>query len=132
MPKRIDRDRTRVASRAMRRAALALAGLLALAAAAAAPGAARAAEAATPKVTETHAISGRTPFPNGCGVVGQQTPDSEAEPYVAADPAQPDRVIAVFQQDRFAVDGGALANLFSTTADGGRHWATAPEPKLSR
>src|SRR5206468_10035740 len=85
-----------------------------------------------PRVLGTQPISGHTPFPQGCGVYGQQTPDSEAEPHVAVDPRDPQRVVAVFQQDRFPVDGGALANLFSASGDGGRTWSTAPLPKLSR
>src|SRR4051812_24246477 len=124
----------RIACRAMRRVAISLAGpaALMLAGALALVVPAPLAAAPTPRVTETHAISGHTPFPNGCGVVGQQTPDSEAEPYVAADPAKPDRVVAVFQQDRYAVDGGALLNQFARSADGGKTWTTAPLPKLTR
>src|SRR3954471_574400 len=123
MPKRIVPRSYAGSVRGVRRPLLAAVTLLAVAAPAA---------AAAPRVLSTHAISGRTPFPQGCGVTGQQTPDSEAEPYVATDPRDANRVIAVFQQDRFAVDGGALANLESHSADGGRTWATAPLPKLSR
>src|SRR5436853_3283858 len=62
-------------------------------------------------VESTVRISGATPYPNGCGVTGQQTPSSEAEPATSFNPRDPSQVIAVYQQDRFAVDGGALANI---------------------
>lgn len=78
------------------------------------------------------AVSGRTPFPQGCGVTGQQTPDSEAEPYLAADPADPQTVVTVFQQDRFPLDGGALANLGAVTHDGGRTFDPIRFPHVSR
>jgi len=78
------------------------------------------------------AISGRTPFPQGCGVSGAQTPDSEAEPYLAVNPADPSNAIAVYQQDRFPVDGGALSNLAAVTHDGGEHFTTVRFPGLSR
>jgi hypothetical protein len=77
-------------------------------------------------------ISGATPFPQGCGVTGQQTPSSEAEPMVASNPREPGQVIAVYQQDRFPVDGGALANLASVSGDGGRTFTQVIPPRVSR
>ena len=77
-------------------------------------------------------ISGATPYPNGCGVTGQQTPNSEAEPMVAAKPLDPSHVIAVYQQDRFAVDGGALADLASISSDGGKTFTQVIPPHVSR
>lgn len=77
-------------------------------------------------------ISGATPYPQGCGVQGEQTPSSEAEPYIAANPADPQQVIAIYQQDRFAVDGGALSNLVSISGDGGRSFRQLQPPNISR
>jgi hypothetical protein len=78
-------------------------------------------------------ISGVTPFPNGCpGVASGQTPSSEAEPAVAFDPRDPNLVTAVFQQDRFPVDGGAIANLAAVSSDGGRSFSQVIPPKVSR
>src|SRR4051812_4920276 len=77
-------------------------------------------------------ISGATPYPQGCGVTGEQTPSSEAEPYIAANPADAQQVIAIYQQDRFAVDGGALSNLVSVSGDGGRTSRQLQPPNISR
>lgn len=76
-------------------------------------------------------LSGATPFPAGCGVPGEPTPDSEAEPHIAVDPLDPDHLVAVWQQDRFAVDGGALTNLAAVSEDGGRSWTTVHIPGIS-
>jgi hypothetical protein len=83
------------------------------------------------RVSAPKAISGRTPFPHGCGVPGKPTFNSEAEPHVATDPRDPKHLIATYQQDRFAVDGGALSDLVATSHDGGRTWKTAKVPGAS-
>src|SRR4051794_24208181 len=77
-------------------------------------------------------VSGATPWPDGCGVTGQQTPSSEAEPSLAVDPADARHLIAVYQQDRFPVDGGALGNLAGVSQDGGDTFATATFPGLTK
>ncbi len=77
-------------------------------------------------------VSGATPWPGGCGVKGTQTPSSEAEPWLAADPTDPRRLIAVYQQDRFPVDGGALGNLAAVSDDGGATFTTVAFPGLTR
>jgi hypothetical protein len=77
-------------------------------------------------------ISGVTPYPNGCGVTGEQTPSSEAEPMVAANPLDPNQVLAVYQQDRFSIDGGALADLASISGDGGKTFTQIVPPQVSR
>ncbi len=48
------------------------------------------------------------------------------------DPTDPSRIVVVYQQDRFAVDGGALTNQYAVSSDGGRTFAGAPFPGLSR
>jgi hypothetical protein len=88
--------------------------------------------ASPPRVRELQAISGRTPFRGGCGVPGQPTPSSEAEPYIAVDPADPRHLVATWQQDRFAVDGGDLANLVAVSSDGGRTWRRGRVRGVSR
>src|SRR5690349_7907079 len=76
-------------------------------------------------VTDLKPLSGNSPFkPGGCSVPGNPTFDSEAEPSVAVNPKDPSNVIAVWQQDRFAVDGGALSNIVAVTKDGGKTWRT--------
>jgi hypothetical protein len=87
---------------------------------------------ATASVGSPVRISGATPYPNGCGITGQQTPSSEAEPQVAANPLDPNQVIAVYQQDRFPVDGGALADLAAVSSDGGKTFAQVIPPHVSR
>lgn len=84
------------------------------------------------RVEQLKRLSGKTPFTGGCGVPGDETPSSEAEPHLAVDPRNPDRLVATWQQDRFAVDGGALSNLVASTRDGGRSWRTTKLPALSR
>jgi hypothetical protein len=80
----------------------------------------------------TRALSGDTPFPNGCGVPGQQTVSSEAEPTIAVNPLDPRNIVAVWQQDRFAIDGGALSNVAAVSKDGGESWQTILIHGLSR
>jgi hypothetical protein len=77
-------------------------------------------------------ITGDTPFPKGCGVTGEQTPSTEAEPHLAVNPNNAANIVATWQQDRFPSDGGALSNLVAATKDGGRTWHTTRLPGLSR
>ncbi|HZV50381.1 MAG TPA: sialidase family protein [Candidatus Dormibacteraeota bacterium] len=51
-------------------------------------------------------------------------PDAEVEPYVTADPRNPDHLIASFQQDRWN-DGGANGLIAAVSNDGGAHWSLA-------
>ena len=55
---------------------------------------------------------------------------AEVEPMVARNPADPDHLIGVWQQDRWS-DGGASAALTAVSIDGGRTWSRASAP-LSR
>ena len=94
--------------------------------------AASAASAAV-RVTEVKPLSGASPFkPGGCGVPGSPTFDSEAEPSFAVNPKNPRNAIAVWQQDRFEVDGGALSNIVAVTRDGGATWTKVLVPGISR
>src|SRR5256885_3668454 len=102
--------------------------LLAAVLAVAAPAASGAVRVSKPKP-----ISGVSPFkPGGCGVAGKPTFDSEAEPSFAVNPKDPRNAIAVWQQDRFVVDGGALSNIVSVTKNGGATWRRVLVPGLSR
>jgi hypothetical protein len=75
------------------------------------------------------------PFPGtsaACDqLIAQQTalgshnyPDAEVEPYVAADPANPQHLVASFQQDRWN-DGGDNGNITDVSTDGGLTWKLA-------
>ena len=82
--------------------------------------------------TRVRDLSGPTPFPKGCGVPGQQTRDAEGEPSVSVNPRDPRNIVVAWQQDRFAVDGGALSNVLAVSKDGGSTWRRILVPKLSR
>jgi len=56
---------------------------------------------------------------------------TEAEPYLAADPEDPNRLLAFYQEDRFPSVGGARALTFALSTDGGRHWREGLLPKLT-
>jgi hypothetical protein len=85
------------------------------------------------RIVVQRAISGASPFTAAaCGVSGDPSPDSEAEPFIAADPTSDGGLIGVFQQDRFASNGGALSNLAAFTRDGGATSGLARFPKLSK
>jgi hypothetical protein len=75
------------------------------------------------------------PFPGtstACdNLIAQQTalgsvnsPDAEVEPYVVADPANPEHLVATFQQDRWN-DGGDNGNITVVSDNGGKSWTLA-------
>ena len=66
--------------------------------------------------------SGLSPFA-ACTIGGPGTnhPNSEVEPFVAVNPANPSNIIGVFQQDRWS-NGGAHGLVASTSHDGGSSW----------
>jgi hypothetical protein len=74
-------------------------------------------------------VSGSSPFA-GCrvplvgGVLYRQ---AEVEPNVSANPARPNNLIGVWQQDRFS-NGGALGLVAGYSTDTGKTWAEAPLP----
>ena len=78
-------------------------------------------------------ITGNNPLPAKCdgGVpTGSLFAGAEVEPHLAVDPANPDRLVGVWQQNRWS-NGGAQALLAATSADGGRTW-TASRARFSR
>src|SRR5438105_5414537 len=68
-------------------------------------------------------VSGLSPFA-ACTVGGPGTnyPNSEVEPFVAVNPANPSNIVGVFQQDRWS-NGGAHGLVASTSHDGGKTWS---------
>lgn len=69
-------------------------------------------------------VSGPSPFTPGCNGApqnGTNYPNSEVEPWVAVNPANPDNIIGVWQQDRWS-DGGANGLLTGVSHDGGATW----------
>src|SRR5262249_1377009 len=53
------------------------------------------------------------------------SPDAEVEPYVTADPTDPDHLVAMFQQDRWN-DGGSNGDVVVVSNNGGATWHLAP------
>jgi hypothetical protein len=78
-------------------------------------------------------VSGASPIA-GCSLDGPQTgtlfEHSEVEPYVAVNPANPDNIIAAWQQDRYS-DGGSQGLVTASSFDGGRTWTTNAATKSS-
>ncbi len=68
-------------------------------------------------------VSGLSPFAD-CTVGGPGTNfvNSEVEPFVAVNPANPNNIIGVFQQDRWS-NGGAHGLVAASTQDGGTTWS---------
>ena len=64
------------------------------------------------------------------GAGGSQA-DTQVEPDIAVDPSHPSVVVAVFQQGRFAAEGGSVDPGFATSHDGGRTWTTGNLPGLT-
>ena len=58
-------------------------------------------------------------------------PDTQTEPSIAVNPANPKNAVAVFQEDRVD-NGGDAGNGFTTTFDGGRTWVHGYLPGLTR
>jgi hypothetical protein len=61
---------------------------------------------------------------------GYAQPDTEIEPSIAVNPANPRNAVAVYQEGRFA-DGGSYTTGYATTLDAGHTWRTGPLPKLT-
>jgi hypothetical protein len=73
------------------------------------------------------AASGRSPFTEGCdGAASSGTvyAGAEVEPMLAVNPANPDNVVGVWQQDRWS-NGSARGLVTGASLDGGRTWTLA-------
>lgn len=90
--------------------------------------------AAGPLVTQPLVqVSGASPIA-GCTLDGPQTgtifENSEVEPYVAVNPANPDNLIAAWQQDRYS-DGGSQGLVTASSFNGGETWTMNANTKSS-
>src|SRR5262249_48806571 len=56
---------------------------------------------------------------------------AQAEPHIARSPVDPETLAAIFQEGRFAADGGAVDCGYSITHDGGLTWTRALVPNLT-
>ncbi|MFJ9584821.1 sialidase family protein [Streptomyces acidicola] len=75
-------------------------------------------------------LSGMTPFTDCPPDSTQYTLNSETEPFVAANPADPDNLAVIWQQDRHAW-GSSRGIVISVSEDGGRTWERKPLPGFS-
>jgi hypothetical protein len=78
-------------------------------------------------------LSGHSPFAADCapaGQIGDPIPDTSVEPFVTADPGNPDHLVGVWQQDRWT-NGGANGTLAAVSTDGGWNWRLSV-PKFTR
>jgi hypothetical protein len=97
-----------------------------VAAAAPAPLAGTAPAAAFSKITNVGSAS-RDTLPSSAEI----EPDTQVEPAVAIDPANPAVITAVFQQGRNGPFGGSADPGYATSQDGGRTWADGNLPMLT-
>jgi hypothetical protein len=78
-------------------------------------------------------VSGSSPIA-GCTADGDQTgtlyEHSEVEPHVAVNPANPDNLIAAWQQDRYS-DGGSQGLVTASSHNGGLTWTLNADTKSS-
>jgi len=77
-------------------------------------------------------VSGPTPFPPGCDPMQDGTVflNTEVEPWVAAHPVDPSRLVGGWQQDRWS-NGGARGLLAAASFDGGTSWQRSVVPKIT-
>jgi hypothetical protein len=93
--------------------------------------------AAAASVPGPTAVSSTSPYVNGCEGVPidpllAASPGAEVEPFVAADPVVPGRLIGVWQQDRFP-NGGSRGLRTAVSNNGGDTWTLATtQPTFSR
>src|SRR4051794_11349476 len=123
---------TRATRRVRRLRSLSLAGTAALALSAA--GLAHPAAAAT--VGPLVKVSKSDPFakcdPGNAGVPpGTNYPNAEVEPYVIADPNNPDHLLAGWQQDRWS-NGGSRGLVAGVSTNGGESWPGARPPRATK
>lgn len=72
-------------------------------------------------------ISAASVFPPGCGnsTGGTHYVNAEVEPQIAVNPANPNNMIATWQQDRWS-DGAAAGVTIASTTNGGATWNVQP------
>ncbi|WP_217697929.1 sialidase family protein [Sinomonas mesophila] len=87
-----------------------------------------AASAAT--FTPLATVSGPSPYASctvGAAPGSVNYVNAEVEPWVSVNPANPDNIIGVWQQDRWS-DGGAHGLVAGYSTDGGKTWGQATQP----
>jgi hypothetical protein len=73
-------------------------------------------------------VTDASPYPSSCSSpTGTLFSGAEVEPHVAIDPRDPNRLIGVWQQDRWS-NGGARGNGTGVSFDGGRTWSRSAVP----
>lgn len=79
-------------------------------------------------------VSGTSPFSTGCdnaaGQTGTSFLNSEVEPWIDVNPADPDNMIGVWQQDRWS-NGGSRGLVAGVTIDGGENWTIGGDLETS-
>jgi photosystem II stability/assembly factor-like uncharacterized protein len=76
-------------------------------------------------------LTGASPVARGCPAAGPTVQrGAEVEPQLAVDPANPNRLVATWQQDRDRM-GGALSTGLALTDDGGRTWRPVAVPGVT-
>ena len=92
-------------------------------------------EASAQEAGKLTRITGKSPFA-GCKAdkVAQQEGEvfrnTEIEPFIAADPTDPDNLLVGYQQDRWS-DGGARGDVAAVSQDGGASWRAVVVPDVS-
>jgi hypothetical protein len=84
------------------------------------------------EVKNLQALSGPSPFPQGCpGALLDEThiAGAEIEPAITVNPANPRNIVATWQQD---LGYAGRSDLISTSRDGGNTWARTTIPGLTR
>jgi hypothetical protein len=84
------------------------------------------ASATPPSLLSPQSLGGPSPFAACSGPPGTAR-DTQVEPAIAVDPADPTRVVAAWQQDRI-FGGGALGVVTAASADGGFSWRRSMPP----
>lgn len=82
------------------------------------------------RVQLVRTVSGPTQFTEACGDP-DAIPGAEVEPHLAVNPADPDHLVATWQQDRHSTGGAARSNLVASSRDGGATWTRNTIPNLT-
>jgi hypothetical protein len=75
----------------------------------------------------TSSLSPLTPGCDGVPEIGAVQTNSEVEPFIAVNPANPNNFVAVWQQDRWS-NGGARGHGVAYSLDGGGTWTRSSAP----